>query len=159
MSNPVVDLTTLLNNCAQYSQTGVSDNQQQALLLYAMALELTAIGGTNYTTGPGNISGQSGASQLIQDASTLFNGFTQDQLIAAQVNLAFIRAAAAGAVVPGGANNPGNVAAGIQLAQLGTFFFATAGFNLNNPLNNSILIQKMLVLLTAKLGRHAPYPQ
>jgi hypothetical protein len=135
----------------------LSDDQQQALLLYAKILELKAIGGTDYTP---SLMGQSGTPQIVQDALTLFNGFTADQLTCGLINLNFIRANAAGATVPGGANTPGNVAVGLQLAQLGNFFFTAIGFNPNNAGQvNPVILQKIFTLLEGKLGVHKAYPQ
>lgn len=76
-----------------YGMHKLSPQEQKALLIYAMTLELQAISGIDYTT--------SKTTTLMSDVAknNLFY-LTPDQRMAAFVNLAFVQAELAGAAVP-----------------------------------------------------------
>lgn len=70
----------------------LSQKQAKALDIYAKALELAAIGGTNYLT--------TLTSTLLSSAATMTCGMEQANRDAAKLVIAFNNAAAAGATVP-----------------------------------------------------------
>jgi len=80
-----------VTDAACYTQLTLDKQRQKALLAYAMALELAAIGGTNYTSVL--------TTTLIEDAVQVVCAITEDQRTAARINLAFVNAAADGASV------------------------------------------------------------
>lgn len=133
MANPTCSNQTLIIDATPFREdTDITPLQQQCLLIYAMVLELQAIGGTDYRT--------TMATTLVSDAASLELGFSVDELEAALINLGFVRAAAAGASVP----------ASVQTKLL----------NLGNLVNvDPLLREKILVMLTCKLGVHKAYPQ
>jgi hypothetical protein len=133
MANPTCSTTTLVTDAAPFRRDSeINPKQQKCLLIYAMALELNAIGGTNYTS--------SLATTLVSDAATLTIGMTRDELTAALINLGFVRATAAGASVPAPINT--------KLSNLGLLVQV-----------DDLLLEKIFVLLTCKLGVHKAYVQ
>jgi len=133
MANPTCSTTTLITDAAPYRlDSDLNPKQQKCLLLYAMALELNAIGGTNYTS--------SLATTMVSDALTLENGMTTDQVTAALINLGFVRATAAGASVPSDLAT--------KLSNLGLLIEF-----------DDVTLNKIFLLLTCKLGVHKGYPQ
>lgn len=134
MANPTCDKTNLITNAAPYMQgAGIDDKRQMVLLIYAMLLELAAIGGTDYTVAGGR-------EQMMQDAATLEIGETNDELDAGLISIAFNRATAAGASVPATLT--------LKLAAVPRL-----------PCNDDMLLKKAFILLTCKLGVHKAYPQ
>jgi len=134
MANPTCSSTVLVTNAAPFmAGAGIDNKRQMVLLIYAMLLELAAIGGTDY-------SGVGGREQMMQDAATLEIGETNDELDAGLISLAFTRATAAGASVP--------ATLALKLAAVPRL-----------PCNDDMLLKKAFVLLTCKLGVHKAYPQ
>lgn len=133
MANPTCSNQTLIVDATPFREdSDINPRQQKCLLLYAMVLELAALGGTDYRN--------TMATTLVSDAASLELGFTVDEMEAALINLGFVRATAAGASVP----------ASIQTKLL----------NLGNLINvDPLLLDKMFVLLTCRLGVHKAYPQ
>lgn len=87
---PTCTAAALINGC--FSGQAIDAHQWKAILVYLMALELNAIGGTDYTTklvdpAPGG---------LLGDANELANGFTQDNFLNALLSVYFNNATAAG---------------------------------------------------------------
>jgi len=90
MPAPTCDSTTLIDDAACFRQPAVSPIQQKALRIYAMVLELEAIGGEDYRD---ELTGQ-----LLVDSSC--PPTNMDDIRAAYVSIAFANAEAAGADVP-----------------------------------------------------------
>lgn len=90
MANPVCNTETLVTNAVCYRRKNIGDPiRQMALLVYGMALELAAIGGTDYTS---ELTGT-----LLEAAACRY---TKDERIAALIARQFANAEAAGATVP-----------------------------------------------------------
>lgn len=101
-------------------------------MIYAKALELAALGGTNYLS--------SLTTTLLSDAATLACGMGEENRRASKIHLAFVAAAAAGASVPATMN--------LKQAQI----------NCLVEVDQKALDEADL-LLTCKLGVHKSYPQ
>lgn len=71
--------------------------QQLALIVYVLALELQAIGGTDYTS---SLTGATSPGGLVFDAAQVFQTMTEDQRWEALINILISNAAAAGASPP-----------------------------------------------------------
>lgn len=132
MANPTCSATTLVTEAASYRLGVLNPKQQKALLLYAKALELAAIDGTDYTSVMD--------STLLSAAASLEIGLSPDDRTAARIALAFTNATAGGASVP---------------ATLQAKLEAVA--NLVNA--DDDLLDRADVLLTCNLGVHKDYPQ
>lgn len=132
MANPTCSATTWITNAACFTQLTLDPARQKALLAYAMALELAAIGGTDYTTSISN--------NLVTDAVQTVCAITPDQIMAARINLAYVNAAAAGASVPATMD--------LKLFEIRRLMNITPDE-----------MEKVLLLLTCKLGVHKTYPQ
>lgn len=132
MANPTCSSTTLVTDAASYTGAVLNPKQRKALLLYAMVLELNAIGGTDYTAALD--------STLLSDAATLTLGMTDDQREAARISLALVNAEAAGATVPSSLQS--------KLEALGGLINA-----------DDRALDEALTLLTCRLGVHKAYPQ
>lgn len=132
MANPTCSATTLVTNAADFTGAVLNPKQKKALLLYAKALELAAMGGTDYTAAL--------ATTMLSDAAALEIGLSQDERDAARINLAFVNATAAGASVPASLQT--------KLLNLGLLVDA-----------DDQLLDQADVLLTCKLGVHKAYPQ
>lgn len=131
MSNPTCTNSSLTASC--YKTPGaINPTQQKSLLIYAMALELNALGGTNYTN--------SLSTTLLSDSARLLAGFRQADRDAAAVQIAFNNATAAGASVPSDLN--GKIAAVACLSAADP-----------NALDNAY------IALLCALGVHKSYPQ
>lgn len=130
MANP--SCTSIVANTAYTQIGGITKKQQRALLIYANALQLAAIGGTDYTA--------SLATTLLSDAAAAVDPLTDDDMQSAWIDLAFKQAAAAGASVP--ATMAAKVTAVARLA------YAT-----DEQLDQAEL------LLECKLGVSKAYPQ
>lgn len=129
MANPTCSNTQFVDDATCYQKHILNARQQKALLIYAKALELAAIGGTNYNAVL--------ATTLVDDAPCWL---TEDQKIAGRVNLAFVNAAAAGATVP---------------SDLDDKMAAIKCIMLVDPEK----LDAMDLWLTCQLGRHKAYPQ
>lgn len=92
MAAPICDNASLRTGAVCFINGPQSPFQQKALLVYAKALQLAAIGGTDYT--------EVLSTTLLADASALACGMDEPHRIAAYINLAFLNAASAGATVP-----------------------------------------------------------
>lgn len=90
MANPVCNIDSLIAACSQL--TNINPKQLKAEIIYLMGLELTAIGGTDYT---GAL-----ATNLYQDAARATIGMDAPKIKTAYNALAASRATAAGASVP-----------------------------------------------------------
>ena len=90
MANPTCNATTLITNGAPYKLSTIDSVRRKALRIYAMALELDALGGTDYTT---ELTGE-----LLADSKGPPS--LPNEVEAALVAIAFDRATAAGASVP-----------------------------------------------------------
>lgn len=90
MANPTCTTATNTTDAACYNGRILNPAQQWALLVYAKVLELAAIGGTDYTNAL--------TTTLLTDAAC--PPTTEDAIMAANINVAFNNAAAAGATVP-----------------------------------------------------------
>lgn len=132
MANPVCGSTTWIDNAACYTQLTLDPMKQKALRAYAMALELAAIGGTNYL--------DTLSTTLITDAVQTVCAITKDQRTAAYISIAFANATTAGASVP----------ATLDLKLDAVKCLATI-----DPEE----MDKVLLLLTCKLGVHKAYVQ
>lgn len=132
MAVPVCNDVNLKSGAVCYLTNVINPTQQKALLIYAKALELAAIGGTNYANAL--------ATGLVSDAVSMTCGMDEANRDAARVNLAFINAANAGAAVPGSIN-----------AKL----IAVRCLEHIDPK----VLDSMDLLLTCRLGIHADYPQ
>lgn len=94
MATAQVSTTVWIETAAQYTAQHIgSPKAQIALNIYAMALELTALSGTDYTT---TLDWET----LISDSDGLSNWMNPDQLKAAEVSIRFATAAVAGASPP-----------------------------------------------------------
>lgn len=93
MSAPVCTKATLVSGSACYRAPRLSTHDQMTRLVYFKALQLAAIGGTDYTSIPNT---------LFVDANNLSCGFQPDDFIAAIIRIAENNATAAGASVPSG---------------------------------------------------------
>jgi len=97
MANPTCTSTTWIENAAAYTGVGnggsLDPKQQKALELHAMALELAAIGGTDYTAAL--------ETTLIEDADAIAAYMNEDQLCAAKIAICYANADSAGAADPG----------------------------------------------------------
>jgi len=130
MSNPVCAQSNILTQC--YITPGaINPKQQKALKIYANLLQLAAIGGKNYT-------GRFGL--LLSDAATLGCGMLQPDRDSSRVHIAFLQAAAAGAVVPVGIN--------AKQAQINCMVAW-----------NDQQMDEVDLLLQCALGVHKAYPQ
>ena len=130
MANPVCSQANLLAPCF-LSPGPITPQQQKAFYLYALALELAAIGGTDYI---GRLA------LMASDAAALTCGMGEEDRNAARVQQAFTSAAAAGASVPATMN--------LKMAQISCLV----------ELNQEEL-DEIDLMLTCKLGRAKAYPQ
>jgi hypothetical protein len=131
MANPSCSKTSLTTSC--YRTPGsISEKQQKALIVYAKALQLAAIGGTNYLSIL--------STMLFSDAATMLCGFDEADRDAARVHLEFVKAAAAGASVPATIN--------LKQAQINCLVEA-----------DDKQLDEADVMLTCKLGVSKAYPQ
>jgi len=131
MANPTCSAASLATT-SYISPGAISPQQQKALMVYAKALQLAAIGGKNYLSAL--------TTALLSDAATLTCGMGEEDRRAARIHLAFVNAAAAGASVP----------ATINLKQ--------AQINCLVEVDQKALDEADL-LLTCALGRAKAYPQ
>lgn len=97
---PTCNAVTLKSGAACYLFGPLTPFQQKALIIYAKALELAAIGGADYTA--------SLSTTLLSDANSATCGMDEANRIAARVNLALFYAAEAGATVPAALNTKMN---------------------------------------------------
>jgi hypothetical protein len=132
VANPTCLTNTTLDLSACYRQNVLDPIQQKGLLVYAYALELAAIGGTNYLSVL--------TTTLISDSAC--PPVTEDDLMAYRVHLAFVRATAAGATVPSLIND--------KIAAMNCLRSVPGGL---------IQLEKLLNTLECKLGVHKSYPQ
>jgi hypothetical protein len=133
MANPTCSQDQFQTVGGAYAGSVISPAQRKALRIYAMILQLQALGGTDYRTA-------SGYSTLQQDAATLAIGMTQDARDAARVAIDFANATAAGASVPATLD--------LQLAALGALVVWDAQ-----------AADQALLLLKCKLGVNKAFPQ
>jgi hypothetical protein len=130
MANPTCSQSNLLTQC--YTTPGaITPKQQKALMVYAKALELAALGGTNYI---------GRTSLMLSDAASLGCGMLQPDRDASRIHLAFVNAMAAGAPVPTSIN--------AKIAQILCF----DSFDEQQ-------MDEVDLMLTCKLGVHKAYPQ
>ena len=87
----VTSQTEWVDGASDYTQHFCNPHMQEALNVYAMALELAAVGGTDYS---------SDLESLIAASDAVSNYMNPDQLRAAEVNINFQNATNAGASVP-----------------------------------------------------------
>lgn len=109
----------------------LAEKQQKTALIYAMALELAALGGTDYTAAL--------STTLLSDAASLACGMDEPHRMAALVKIAFNNAESAGASIPG------------EIA-------VTEAASCLSEADTKALDEAYL-LLSCLLGRHAAYPQ
>lgn len=86
MANPTCNQATIFNACF-VTPGAINPKEQKAYLLYAMVIELAAIGGANYADR---------LAALLKDAATLCCGMGEPERKAALVQIAFNKAGAAG---------------------------------------------------------------
>lgn len=129
MANPTCSNTQFVDDATCYQKHILNAKQQKALLIYAKALELAAIGGTDYTDAL--------STTLVEDAPCWL---TVDQKIAATINVAFVNAAGSGATVP---------------ADLDDKIAAIKCLLLVDPEK----MDAILLWLTCQLGKHKAYVQ
>jgi hypothetical protein len=131
MANPTCTTTVWVENAADYTQHFINTKQQKCLELHAMALELAAIGGTDYTAD---------LTALITAAEELAGFMSCDQITAANVSICYANAAEAGALVPAATND--KIAAIKELV-----------------LYDDERLKRAWTLLRCKLGRAEAYEQ
>jgi hypothetical protein len=131
MANPVCTATTWFENGKEYTIPFINPKQQKALELHAMALELAAIGGTDYTAD---------LTVLVDDSEVLAGFANPDQITAANIAICYANATEAGATVP---------------AAIGDKLDATKSI----VLYDDERLRKACTLLRCKLGRAEAYPQ
>lgn len=134
MSNPQCGVSFYDPGCSQL--TNINIKQLKAQIVYLMALQLMANGGTDYT--------QTLATQLYQDSQTGTIGFDKPHVMSAEADIWLNNANAALAVGPGG------TAPGFQDRM------AIIACIENIP---ELDLDKMRLWLLCNLGRNAPYPQ
>lgn len=118
-----------------YRRGSINPIQQKALEVYAHALELAAIGGTNYLT--------TLTTTLMTDSACPGNQQNIEDLIAAAtIRLAFSKAVTAGATVPVG------IQAKVAITKC-----------LTHVPGGMLRLEAADLWLNCKLGRHAAYPQ
>lgn len=88
---PTCTTASLFESNIGFSKS-LSPTQQKAAAIYLMALELAALGGTDYTSVM--------TTTLVEDANSVFEKATPDQYALAALNIAYNNAVAAGATVP-----------------------------------------------------------
>lgn len=131
MANPTCSVAGFQTSC--YRMPTINALQQRALKIYAMILQLQAIGGTDYR-------GSNLVGTLVTDATQLTCGMRQPDMDAALIHILFTQAAGAGATVPADIN--------------------AKSAAINCLLNvNPDLMSRMELLLTCKLGVRKAYPQ
>lgn len=130
MPAPFCSQSDLLAPCF-LSPGPITPQQQKAFTIYAKALELSAIGGTDYI---GRLA------LMVQDAQTLTCGMGEEDIRAAFVQIAFNNATAVGAPVPATMNG--------KQAAINCFIEL-----------DQLLLEEIDLMLTCKLGRHKTYPQ
>jgi hypothetical protein len=131
MANPVCTTTIWIDNAKEYTSHFLNPKQQKCLELHAMALELAAIGGTDYTAD---------LPSLITASEDLAGFMTEDQITAANISICYANAVEAGATVP--------AAIGDKLAAVKEMV-----------LYDDERLRKACTLLRCKLGRAESYPQ
>ena len=92
MANPVCTATTWFENGKDYTIPFINPKQQKALELHALALELAAIGGTDYTAD---------LTALVAASEALAAFANPDQITAANIAICYANAVSAGAADPG----------------------------------------------------------
>jgi hypothetical protein len=132
MSNPVCSATTFNTNASCYDLGVLNPAQQWALLVYFKVLELAAIGGTDYTA----------ALKTTLQTDTACPPISEPEIMAAQVNVAYNNASAAGASMPATVSAALTLSACLQYVPGGV------------P-----RLERINLLLDCKLGKHASYPQ
>jgi hypothetical protein len=130
MAAPACSQANLLAPCF-LSPGPITPQQQKAFLIYAKMLQLAILGGTDYV---GRLA------LLVQDASTLTCGMSEEDIRAAFVQIAFNNATSAGANVPATMNGK------------------QAAINCMVELDQKRL-EEIDLLLTCKLGVNKAYPQ
>lgn len=134
MANPVCGVSSYDPGCSQL--TNITVKELKAQIVYLMALQLAAIGGTDYT--------QTLATTLYQDSQTGTIGFDKSHVLSAEVDVWLNKANAALTAGSGG------TAPGFQDRM------TIIACILNIPEAD---LDKMKLWLLCNLGRSAPYPQ
>ena len=132
MANPTCSADTFNTNVSCYDLGVLNPAQQWSLLVYAKVLELAAIGGTDYRS----------TLKTTLQTDTACPPITDPEILAANVNVAFNNAAAAGASVPATVSDALTLAACLQ--------YVPGGVE---------RLQRIDLLLNCKLGVHKAYPQ
>ena len=132
MANPTCNATTLITNGAPYKLGTIDPIRRKALRIYAMVLELDALGGTDYTT---ELTGD-----LLED--TKMPPTLPNEVDAAHVAIAFDRADTAGASVPATLNE--------KLAVVKGLIHVPGGCE---------RLDQIALYLECKLGVHKTFPQ
>lgn len=132
MSNPTCTAASLATTNPAFGLQGFNPKQYQAAKLYLMALELAALGGTDYTA--------TMTTDLIDDATTLAQKMDPNQRRIAMLQIYANNATAAGASVPETFNEL-NDATGCCFQ------------------SQQVDMGAIELLLLCKLGVHKAYPQ
>jgi len=133
MANPVCTVASLSSGAVCYKNYEMSE--RFAIMVYYMAAELAANGGTSYTIGSGG---------TLEDASVCYKNLTYQEYCVPSVYMLLIAY-----------NNA--VSAGASVAAGGSEELATAiQCNKNFPPGDHAA---QILFLTCALGRHADYPQ
>jgi hypothetical protein len=132
VANPTCSQVTLVDNAACYRRKNIGDPvRQMALLVYGMVLELTAIGGTDYTS---ELTGT-----LLEAAACRFE---KDERVAGLIARQFANATAAGASVPDTLD--------AKVAAVACLEHVPGGID---------KLEQIYLLLFCKLGTHKAYTQ
>lgn len=91
MANPTCNATTWITNAASYQQAALNRKFQHGLRIHAKALQLAAIGGSDYTAD---------LNSLVEASEVLAGGMSDDQVMAASIAIGYANAVSAGAVEP-----------------------------------------------------------
>ena len=134
MANPSCGVSFYDPGCSQL--TNITTKQLKAQIVYLMAVQLMAIGGTDYTN---NL-----AQTLYQDSQTGTIGFDKPHVMSAEADIWLNQANAALAAGPGG-TVPGFQDRMAIIACLQTI--------------PELDLDKMKLWLLCNLGRSTPYPQ
>jgi len=132
MANPTCTSASLAETSPGFGLQGLNPRQYKAAKLYLMALELAALGGTDYTSVM--------TSTLVSDAATLAQRMDPNQRRIALLQIYSNNADAAGATVPSTFNDLNEAT--------GCCFQA-----------ENVDFEAIELLLLCKLGVHKAYPQ
>ena len=131
MANPTCT-TAILTEALGVGQTALNRKQREAAILYMMAAQLAAIGGTDYTAVM--------TTTLVTDAKTLVGRMTPFERQVAWFNIIRNNAIANGATIPSSSLSALNEATGCCFQAYSD-------------------LESIEMLLRCKLGKQATYPQ